>query len=181
MANSQYYDPEKAKEVVQNDSISKKKIELKPAAEITKKLYYGAIVQFNSTRRGTLLELSPLIGYNITDKFSAGLMFTCIYFKPVNFYGIGIFGVTPFLKFEFSRDFYAIGELCNINYPSEFSVIGVEKRVWETNPMLGLGYSVSLSEKFAFNTALMYNLNHLKSKIYGSFVMRVGFTFRIYD
>lgn len=176
ITKAQYYDPEKAQEV-KSDSISIPKPTLKPAYDIWKHLYYGANFQIRPGTRASVYELSPLVGLNIIERFSAGFLFTCIYYKPANFTGIGIFGLTPFTRFLITDDIYIIGELSTINYPKQISAIGVEKRKWEVNPMLGLGYLLKLSDNFAFTTSFMYNFNHKKSEIYGAIVLRAGFVF----
>lgn len=173
---AQYYDPEKAKEVAKDSNLTQKPT-LKPAFDVEKHVYYGANVGLRGSNRGTLVEFSPVIGFDITEKLSVGTMINCIYFKPRNFDGIGLFGVTPFVRFLITNDIYIVGELSNIYYPKEI----VAPKAWQTYPMLGVGYLLHFSKKFALNSSILYNFNNKPPQLYGPWVPRVGFVFRIHD
>jgi long-subunit fatty acid transport protein len=178
--NAQYYDPDKAKELAK-DSVAKPKQTLEPAYDVWKHIYAGANF---ALRFGTIqyIEFSPVIGYMIHEKFSAGFIFTCIYYKDNRLSGIpgfGIFGVSPFLKFMITETYFVVAELNNINYPYFYSRNGTEYRKWETNPMLGIGSQFDIGRKFAFTSAIMYNFNQ-RSNL-GPFAIRAGFIFRFND
>lgn len=171
---AQYYDPEKAKQVAEQP----KKEQPKPPMEennVWDKFYFGGNIglQFGTI---TAIQISPLVGYKITERFSLGGIFTYIYAKQRFIPGYSVYGLAPFARFMITEDFFATGEVSFLNTAQFRS--GYEERIWTTLPMLGGGYLVRFGNRGGMMVTVLYNFNNRNpNSIYGPFVIRTGFFF----
>lgn len=155
---------------------------------LKEKLYYGAYVYvtaYSAPPYGavTYYELSPNVGYKITDKFSAG--FQILYnnsilsgggMKPESYsiIGGGIFARYLFVKFLFLQVEYDI-----LAVPSNYLGNAVIKRAASEEKMAGLGFKRSISDKFSYFIMLSYDFNPANNSpyYYDPLVYRLGFTY----
>jgi hypothetical protein len=130
-----------------------------PKPDILDKIYYGGNLGMNFGKGYAFLEASPLIGYRITDKFSAGLTgtymyynFTTVYGENIsdNIYGAGVFAryfvlqnVFAHVETKFLNGMWADGERSTI-YPV----------------LAGAGYRSKMGSRGSVFIMVLYDLNY---------------------
>jgi len=144
------------------------------------------------------VEAAPLVGYRITDRFSAGTTLTYIYLRQTIGYSVNnafntfqyrshIFGFSPFTRM-FLIDWFFLHAEYNL-----FSADLIKERDFGPNyiyaergfvafPLLGGGFVYKIGRNGGLMLMALYNpvYNSIKDKfpIYGSpLVLRVGFFF----
>lgn len=141
---------------------------------------------FSFGNRTTVVELGPLVGYQFTDDFVAGIGGYYLYFRQRydfltnggnieqftidgSYYGGSVFG----RYFIIPQGFVQV-ELENMNVEFFNQNDGAVERVWQFAPLVGGGYAQG-----GFFASFLYNLNHDSNTSWrGSpWVTRFGFTF----
>lgn len=177
---AQYYDPEKAKQVNELPKENQPK-PLIEAPNIWDKLYFGGNIglQFGTF---TVIQLSPLVGYNFTKSFSAGGILNYSYINSFRT-SYSIYGISPFARLMILENFFLMGELSVINMP-DFKLSNVAfDRDWVVSPLLGAGYLLSFGKRGGMMLSVLYNFNNsnrnsrIATNSYGPFVIRTGFFF----
>lgn len=139
------------------------------------------------------IYLSPLIGYRITEKFTAGAGPSYVYYRTKDrrtntSYSSTVLGGRAFAQHILFDNLAARGEYeyVSIKHPVGFTNLGdvIEQRDWISNPLLGLSYSLPIGRRSAFNITVLYNFNYKnrlnQQYLYGGygennpFVIRVG-------
>lgn len=134
----------------------------------------------------TFINISPLIGYRITDKFIAGGGPSYIYTRIKAYnqrFENSIVGGRVFGQHMIFENFAARAEFehLGIQYPVWNGTDYVKRREWVSNPLIGASYNMPIGRKASFNITALYNLNHQnrlnRSYLYGSspFIIRAGF------
>lgn len=131
----------------------------------------------------TNIEVSPLIGYRITENFSAGLGVTYIYYKidldpPRDDFETNIYGGRVFARRNITDQFFLHGEFESLNL--EFFNVndGTINREWVPGLFIGGGYFMPLGRNAGFSAMALYNVIHddLKSPYNSPLVIRIGIT-----
>lgn len=115
----------------------------------------------------TSIGVSPVAGYQVTNRLSLGGGFTYQYtqlrYSPTlkssyDNYGGRVFGM--FNVYE-SINLNAEYESLNVQY-RDYNASGVRKRTWINSAMVGASYSTPIGGRFikAFNLMLLYNLSY---------------------
>lgn len=149
--------------------------------DLKDRIYFGGNLglQFGTI---TNIEVSPLVGYRFTDKFSAGLGITYIYFKTNynNFpdFETNIYGYRFFTRYSITQQFYATAEYENLSLEFFNSIDGSVGRQWVPGAFVGGGYFQPIGRNAGFNIAALYNVlyDDLKSPYNSPWVFRVGIT-----
>jgi len=106
----------------------------------------------------TNINLSPMAGYEITEKLVGGVGVTGMYFRS-KYYGINslYYGGRGFLMYAVVPMINIIGEFEAMNVVASY-----QKRQWLGSPMIGAAYSQPLGAKFikAVHLTILYNLNY---------------------
>lgn len=142
-------------EDVKNDSSETKEPAINPY-KLRDKLYVGSGLNllFGNT---TFFYVSPMVGYDITDKFSAGIGTMYQFYRQNvgggNFYNSNSFGVGVFTRF---RPIEPLILETSINtYRTTYNGSNKEKaNSW----MLGAGYASSLGSRAYYQVMLQYDL-----------------------
>ncbi|HNP20192.1 MAG TPA: hypothetical protein PKL31_17260 [Fulvivirga sp.] len=145
------------------------------------RLYVGGNLgaQFGSV---TSVEVSPLVGYRITNDFSAGLGITYIYYKfdlgNSNTFETNIYGYKLFARHNFLEKFYATTEFENLSLEYYNRTDGSISREWIPGLFIGGGYFEPIGRNAGFNIAALYNViyDDQKSPYNSPLVLRIGFT-----
>lgn len=148
-----------------------------PKYNLKSHLYFGGGfgLQFGSV---TLIELSPLVGYKVTSKFSVGLSPTYKYYRykysstqsiENNVFGGSIFARYSiyqglFAHVEYESLFYNTKEPAQPTYMQQFNSFFV-----------GGGYSQPIGQNSGMYIMLLWNLNDTPNSPYVNPVIRVGF------
>lgn len=126
----------------------------------------------------TFIDVSPLVGYRFTNRFSAGPGITYRYFKLRGFEGTSTYGGSFFARHIVGSQFFAQAQYENLNtiYPSLDTPNALE-RGWVPGLFLGGGIFQPLGRRGAVTLAAMYNLiyDNIRSPYGSPWVFNVGF------
>lgn len=132
----------------------------------------------------TYIELSPIIGYKITDMFTAGVGLTYQYFS-VNFnnpaftddYKATVIGPRAFLQHDLIYNFFAHSEFEHtwVKFSYEDAAIG-EATIDASAFFIGGGYNYMIGDNARFQIMILYDLlNGINSIYYSPWIVRMGF------
>jgi len=168
-----------AQEPVQQDTTPPKK-----DRHIRERLYIGGNfgLLFGST---TLIQLSPQVGYRLTEKFVPGISITYIYqnFRQNNIrYENSVYGGSIFSKYFFTEKFFGHVEyeMLNVEYPVlSPNLITMIDRKWISSFYIGGGYSQPLGQRGFAQFMILFEL--LQDPFYpyvrSNPIIRIGFGF----
>lgn len=121
----------------------------------------------------TLVNISPLIGYKITDRLSAGITTTYIYYKynTINFsssiYGAGVFARLNILENVFGHAEYEVLNVDSYDFPGTRTNI--------ENIFVGGGFSQPIGANSSYTIMALWNLGDSKYSPYSNPILRMGF------
>jgi len=151
----------------------------RPEYNLKSHLYFGGGfgLQFGSM---TLIEISPLVGYKITPKFSVGLSPTYKFYKYNDYYGqnldlkTNVWGGSIFSRYYIFESVFAHVEyetlLYNIHSP------GYPETKQQFNSFfVGGGYNQRIGENSGMYIMVLWNLNDTPDSPYVNPIIRVGF------
>jgi len=146
---------------------------------LRERMYYGGnfSLQFGGV---TFIDISPLAGVMITDRYSAGIGATYQYinFRFLNTGGRSVYGGRIFNRYNITQNFFAHAEIESLN--AEYVSPGNElRREWIPGAFVGGGYFSPAGARGGFNIMILYNLmyDNLRSPYNEPYVIRVGFVF----
>lgn len=137
----------------------------------------GGNMGVNFTNNNAYVLISPIIGYYITPKYSAGLGPTFEYFKSGNF-STNAYGGRIFNRLQILPNLFLHGEYEQLSYKSldNNSARAVVKRF-----PVGGGYSQQLIGRSQLNIMVLYDLLYNPDSPYNNsqngFIFRGGVTF----
>lgn len=142
------------------------------------RMYFGGggTLQFGTI---TIIGASPLVGYMITDRLSAGVGAT---YQYINYRHIGwstnTYGGRLFSRYNITPAIYAMGEYESLNMDL-YGRSSDLPRVWVDRLLLGGGYFQPLGRRGGINIGLMYDFLYTQagSPYQSPWVYRFGFTF----
>ncbi len=127
--------------------------------DILDKIYYGGNFAFAASGGGYFLELSPTVGYRLSEKFSVGLMLTYMHYDFIipqygelnnSVYGGGIFA-----RYFVLENLFAHAEVRVLNGQ------------WDDGPrfnlypvLVGGGYRARVGNRSSFFAMLLYDINY---------------------
>lgn len=145
------------------------------------RMYFGGnfSLQFGTM---TFIDISPLAGVMLTEKFSTGLGATYQYLSfrrnSTSVYGGRVFG-----RYNITRNIFAHSEVEKLNtaYVVPGATSGQDRLVrdWVTGVFVGGGYFTPFGSRGGANITLLYNLTYdnRRSPYNEPYVIRVGFVF----
>jgi hypothetical protein len=138
----------------------------------------------------TYIKLAPIVGYRITDRFTAGLGPIYIYEKYRDYhletstYGGKVAASFTIIK---ATNLPKAINLGDIALHAENEVVNVEKydpylgqfsnRVWIDNLLLGAGITQSLGGKFAVSIFILWDVTQNPYSPYSNPIFKFGFSF----
>lgn len=146
----------------------------------TSRLFFGGGfgLQFGSV---TLIELSPLVGYKVTPKFSLGVSPTYKYYKYNDYYGpsndlsTNVWGGSIFARYSIFQNVFAHVEYETLYYNTKVS--GNPEYMQQYNSFfVGGGYNQQIGQNSAMYFLLLWNLNDTPDSPYINPVIRIGFS-----
>lgn len=186
--------------VFSNDTYAQKSKKKKSATDeyfdesgsLKTKLWYGG--GFTLGYSGGTFEnffqigISPMVGYKITDKFSAGPRVSFIYTNYRVQYGGDVLTANPvswdagvFARYKIIPVIFAQVEYQFQNAVEGFTIVNgnelVSIRRQRNNFLAGLGYSSSGGSLFGYEILLLYNTTLPSNVLESPFVIRIGFTY----
>lgn len=147
----------------------------KSAFDMSRVVYGGNLGAFFGTI--TYVEVSPVIGYKVTDRFIPGIGVTYRYYRqritPSMVYQTHLYGGSLFARFFVLDNVFLQGELEALNYAYYDAFLGETDRQWFGSYLVGGGYmsgGMSVSFLYALNS------NTPASPYFGNpLIIRVGF------
>lgn len=147
------------------------------------RFYFGGNLglQFGSA---TYIDLSPLVGYKISEQFSAGVGATYIYYNvkenAYNYkYETSIYGGRVFARYHFMENLFAHAEteLLNMDVPEKISGPTNYRLVRDNivSVLGGGGYAQPIGARSALIVMLLWNFTEEQYSPYENPIFRVGF------
>ena len=127
-------------------------------------------LQFGTT---TVIDVSPLIGYRITDKLGAGITATYKYYRfrtNIGDYTTSIYGGGLFGRYLITENLFAHAEYEILNGPWRFD----DERYNITSILIGGGYRQPLSDRIFLNLLVLWNINDSADSPYNNPIIRAG-------
>lgn len=153
----------------------------KKKSDLRSRLYFGGGfgLQFGTV---TLIELSPLAGYKITPRLSAGISPTYKYYSYKGYYGpsqnlkTNVFGGSIFARCMLFQGVFAHTEYESLFYNTRET--GNMKASQQYNSwFLGGGYQQNVGGNAGMYILVLWNLLDQMDSPYSNPVIRVGFSF----
>ncbi|WP_186754579.1 hypothetical protein [Echinicola salinicaeni] len=147
---------------------------------LSERLYFGGNfgLQFGSI---TYVDVSPLVGVMITDRYSAGVGITYQYLKYRDFSeSSNVYGGRIFNRYNVLPNVFAQAEFESLNVEAFRKNLNgdiVSSREWEPGLFLGGGYFIPFGRRGGMNFTLLYNvLYDNQNLLYNEpYVIRAGF------
>ncbi len=143
------------------------------------KVYVGGTfwMQFGNV---TFIDVSPLVGYRFTDKFSAGPGIVYQYYKDKRYtpdYETNTYGGRLFARYTIFQQFFAQAQYENLS-TEFFYRDGTRFREWVPGAFIGGGILQPLGRRGAIVISGMYNLlyDEERSPYPSPWLFNVGFT-----
>lgn len=143
------------------------------------KFYFGGGMGLSLGTNRTNISASPLMGYKITERFSAGVGITYQYdsYKNVNL-NLNHYGASVFTRFIITQQFFATTEYeyMTIEFPSPD--LKTTSRMGFDSFFVGGGFAQPLSKNASFVIIGLYNVMYDPAKVspYNSpYIVRAGF------
>jgi hypothetical protein len=139
---------------------------------LRKKLFFGGNfgMQFGAF---TFLDVSPMIGYNISDKASVGVGYTFNYLRNrFTNTSLIIRGGRVFARYFIFPQLFAHGE-----YEALQGLYSSDRTKWFYTPLAGLGYRQKMGERVFFDLQALWNFNPNINSPYANPVIRAGIIF----
>jgi hypothetical protein len=159
-------------------------------SRFTDKLVFGGSfgLQFGSL---TLIDLSPVIGYRITEKFETGVGFTYKYYKYKDYWydnttgqtydlKSNITGGSVYARYHILENVFAHAEFEQLRYRYTnyyFSGTGIEKEKLAadiSSVLIGGGYRQRISQNSYFYIMGLWNLTEDAMSPYSNPILRMG-------
>lgn len=135
----------------------------------------------------TMIDVSPLVGYQITTSISAGVSGVYKYYNnSVIDYSTHIYGGSVFGQLSLFRDLFAHFEVEPMNMSraeivvdqtTGMSYLDEKARYWVTSVLAGGGYRMRVGQRASLNMMVLWNLNETSYSPYQNPIVRIGFTF----
>ncbi|EON75432.1 hypothetical protein ADIS_4136 [Lunatimonas lonarensis] len=150
---------------------------------LSERMYFGGnlSLQFGTI---TFIDVSPLAGVMVTEKYSAGVGATYQYFNDRFFnFSSNIYGGRIFNRYNVLPRIFAHAEYETLNVevanrvPNTNDVVFT--RDWVPGFLVGAGYFSPFGNRGGMNFMVLYNLLHdnIRSPYNEPYVIRVGFVF----
>lgn len=152
-----------------------------PAA-FRKKLYVGGNFGLSLSGRFLLLDISPIVGYKITKKFSLGpgAVYQLAYSRAFSYSN---YGAKVFTRFLFLPAFFAHAEQEVLSVPilalTPTNQYVIDHRVNVYSTFVGGGYRQRIGNRLALDTMLLFNLTSTDLSPYSNPVLRFGFYYEL--
>lgn len=126
----------------------------------------------------TYVDVSPLVGYKVTQRYVAGLGATYIYQRIRTSWGIAegnVYGGRVFNRFMLTQTIFAHAEMESMNVLPAYE----NDRRWISSPLIGGGFLQSVGQRGGFMVTALYNLNHqpFVTPYPSPLIIRAGFLF----
>ncbi len=128
----------------------------------------------------TFVNISPLVGYRLTEKFSVGLSATYLYYRykdynPAYSYSSNIYGGSVFSRYLIFENLFAHVEYEVLRLEARDNVSRLLGTKDITSILVGGGYRQMIGDRSSINLMLLYNLNETTYSPYQNPIIRISF------
>jgi hypothetical protein len=140
----------------------------------------------------TLVDISPMIGYRLTEDIDVGISLTYKYYSFQDYYysvqtnqyydlKTNIFGGGIFSRYHFTDNLFAHGEIEYLDFSLDTytiynnGLIKGKENVGITSIFVGGGYKQDIGSNSFFTSVIVYNLNETTTSPYTHPIIRAGF------
>lgn len=130
----------------------------------------------------TNIELSPLIGYRLTDRLSIATQFKYSYTKS-KYYDISFsdYGLALSSSYNITKQIFAHVEYEYISIDSQlYNLWGLytnQKRISFNNILVGGGYRTQIGDRSFANLMILWNISNNAYSVYNNPIIRMSFEF----
>ncbi|MFN3343137.1 MAG: hypothetical protein ACK40M_10600 [Flavobacteriales bacterium] len=181
--NPDYVEYKKQKE----EKKEKEKTELSEYS-FAERCYWGGSLSLSLGNYGSYIDISPILGYNLTMKWSAGIGVSYKYFGGRNqFYGVtystSVYGGCVFTRLLMGEKFFAHAELESLNTDAYDPLTLQFKRKFINIGAAGLGFRNEMGYNRYFYFMLLYDFINDRDSPYpfSPFIVKAGAIFPISD
>lgn len=131
-------------------------------------------IQFGTV---TLIDVSPLLGYRLTEKLSIGAGISYLYYRDARFnpvYSTNIYGGRAFIRHYLFKDIFAHAEYELLNFEVYDWNTYEYNRKYVSGVLVGGGYRQWLGPRFFMNILVLWNINETIDYPYSNPIFRVG-------
>ncbi len=127
----------------------------------------------------TFINLSPSIGYRVTDDLQIGIgviyNYASVRYSNGAKFSQSLYGSHSFARYMLTEDLFAQVQYDKLSQPNYYSTNPKMERVWVDYFLVGGGYRVAIGDKSALITSIMYNLTPHNLSIYSNPYFQMGF------
>lgn len=116
----------------------------------------------------TFIHLSPILGYEVTEKFSVGIGSTYQYISSPSF-STSVFGARVFARQFIGNQFFIHSEFEYFNIESFTSTSPTPDRIYVPVGLIGAGYAMRFGKRSYGQILLMYDLINDPNSPYANF------------
>ena len=144
---------------------------------IKERIFFGGNIglQFGTI---TQIDLSPLIGYRVSERFSSGIGITYQYYSDSRFdFNTDIYGGRVFGRYFIYEDFFAHAEFEVLSLETELDRLNLypdDDRFLIHSVLVGGGYRQKIGQSSSINFMVLYNLNQSSNSPYQNPIIRIG-------
>lgn len=148
------------------------------------KIFFGGGLglQFGSI---TAIEVSPIVGYKVTERFHMGIGSTYKYLKYTDYepkVDFSAYSASVFSRFFITESLFAYAEAEALNtevitYDVLTYQVLKRERKWIDSYFIGGGYFQRLGQRSGIYLLVLWNLNESELSPYTNPVMRIGVSF----
>lgn len=158
--------------IAQNGEVEKEK------SSFADRLFFGGNINVNFGTV-TVLGATPVVGYRITDKLSAGIGGTYVYYAE-NIPGYGdfstsLYGGNVFARYRITNEIFLQSEYHQIN--TEVWQFSEFRRLWIPMAYVGGGYRVPIGSNSGLLMMILYDLIGDPNSPYSNPMITGGFVF----
>ena len=126
----------------------------------------------------TFINISPLVGYKLTEKLMPGIGLTYMYYNTRGF-SQHFYGGNIFTRYTVFNNFFVHAELEALRVSTSYNGQDSGINRWSISPLIGGGYTIRIGKFGGIMMTLLYNLNYNQAtSIYSSpIIYRIGFIF----
>lgn len=144
------------------------------------RLYFGGDITLSVSGAATIVGAAPMLGYRITDKWSAGLGVSAYYFNVRTFnYATSFYGGNVFSRFLITDNIFAQSEYHIVNTDVAYSTSTEIIRTRENIPLwyVGGGYRQPVGGSGFASISVLFDLIGDPRAPYPNPTIRAGFNF----
>lgn len=153
------------------------------------RIFLGGNIGLQISNINTMVNVSPIIGYRLTNRLSPGIGLTYQYYRDSGwanqsgFTAVShIYGGSAFARYRILPQLFAHVEFEALNLDSQMGFRTEpdrDSRFWEYNYFVGGGYRAFLGGRTHLNLMLLYNLNSSSVVYYQNPIFRIGVDVRL--